>query len=274
MKKIIVLIISGALLLSSGIAIGSSINGDYKGNPIVKVSLQGKEIPAQDVPAQIVDGRTLVPLYYLQSMGYDLSWDQTTYTVTVKQKRDKLSENKSARENLLNAVKGSVGIIYTYDKNNRPLKQGTGFIINGDGLMVTNHHVMQDSDHAVFTVQNKSYTFYKGDFDNGDADIFGVVLSKLPGHNNEAFTYLHYTTEHPTSGTKVLAFGYPKQTFSMSDGIVDSGVGYTIVHTATTESGSSGSPLIDDYGDVVGIVKADKMAIPMDNVQININSLK
>lgn len=82
MKKIIA---SAALIfvLLAGTVSGSSINGEYKGNPIVKVKSNGKALETGEVPAMIHDGNTLVPISLLRQLGATVTWEPETYSVNV-----------------------------------------------------------------------------------------------------------------------------------------------------------------------------------------------
>lgn len=79
--------IAAVLLLSTliaGTVSASTINGDYKGNPIVKVRANGVLVDS-DVPAQIIDGSTLLPLRAVaNAVGAELIWNQDTYSVDLK----------------------------------------------------------------------------------------------------------------------------------------------------------------------------------------------
>lgn len=81
-KKIIALVV--VLMLFAGVVSASSINGDYKGNPIVKVTSKGKQLEVDEVPAHIIDGHTLVPISLLRQLGASVTWDTNSYTVDVK----------------------------------------------------------------------------------------------------------------------------------------------------------------------------------------------
>lgn len=75
---------AASLLLIAGTASASSLNGNYKGDPIVKVMNNGKALTVEDVPAVVHDHRTLVPLYMLKQMNMDVQWNQDNYTVELK----------------------------------------------------------------------------------------------------------------------------------------------------------------------------------------------
>jgi hypothetical protein len=80
-KKISILAI--ILFLFCSTVFASSINGDHKGNPIVKVLNNGVEVVADDTPAMIVENRTLVPIYLLKKLGVSVDWNQDNYSVNV-----------------------------------------------------------------------------------------------------------------------------------------------------------------------------------------------
>lgn len=71
-------------LLFAGVVSASSINGDYKGNPIVKITSNGKALELDEVPPMIYDGHTVVPISLLRQLGASVTWDPTTYGVDVK----------------------------------------------------------------------------------------------------------------------------------------------------------------------------------------------
>jgi S1-C subfamily serine protease len=66
-----------------------------------------------------------------------------------------------ADENLVELVKKTkpaVVFIQTFDKDNKPLGQGSGFFVNNKGHIVTNHHVLEGAYRAtVKTLSGKEY---------------------------------------------------------------------------------------------------------------------
>ncbi|MGG1552479.1 stalk domain-containing protein [Paenibacillus ferrarius] len=82
-KKKLLIGTAALLLCFAGAVKAASLNGDYAGNPIVKVLFGGKELQVEDVPGVIQDGRTLVPLYLLKQTGASVNWDPDKYAVDV-----------------------------------------------------------------------------------------------------------------------------------------------------------------------------------------------
>jgi hypothetical protein len=100
MKKKIATAFS-VLLLSCSVANASSINGDFEGNPIVKVTSNGQDLKFDDVPAINYKGRTMVPIYLLNQLGAETKWDENTYSVNVKldSKIDVATQKNADKEN-------------------------------------------------------------------------------------------------------------------------------------------------------------------------------
>jgi hypothetical protein len=92
MKKKI-LLLATMLMLIAGVVSASSLNGDYKGNPIVKVMSNGKQLESDEVPAMIYDGHTVVPISLLRQIGASVTWDANTYSVDVKFPQSTTSPN-------------------------------------------------------------------------------------------------------------------------------------------------------------------------------------
>ncbi|MGG3471420.1 stalk domain-containing protein [Neobacillus pocheonensis] len=110
-KKILAL--TAALMLFAGVVSASSINGDYKGNPIVKVTSNGKQLETDEVPAMIYDGHTVVPISLLRQLGASVSWDQDTYSVDVKLPTEK--QNAASVDNSI-SIKKLVIILDAYKR--------------------------------------------------------------------------------------------------------------------------------------------------------------
>ena len=139
---------------------------------------------------------------------------------------------------------------------------GSGFILTSDGYIVTNYHVVGDAQ----TIQ---VTLYSGDtydaqYVGGDED-YDIAVIKIEATGLQAVTLGN--SEELNVGDHVLAIGNPlgELTFSMSGGMVSSvnrtinvdGTPFNMIQTdASINPGNSGGPLLNSYGEVVGIVSA------------------
>jgi S1-C subfamily serine protease/predicted RNA-binding Zn-ribbon protein involved in translation (DUF1610 family) len=152
---------------------------------------------------------------------------------------------------------------------------GTGFFINDKGWVATNHHVIEhaNTDSVVKTEDGQSYKIAGVIADNDEYDLAIIELAEYPFQTT--ILDIGFTGDPPL-GEDMWAYGHPKNVeFSLTKGIV-SAVKRTermppemrafiqgrvhcpahfvwIQHDAKIDHGSSGGPLFDDNGRVMGI---------------------
>jgi len=80
-KKVIGIML--LMLFVSCTVSASSQHGSFEGNPVVKLFGDGTELKAVDVPAIIYKDRTMVPIYMLQQLGFEVEWNPANYSVHV-----------------------------------------------------------------------------------------------------------------------------------------------------------------------------------------------
>ena len=150
---------------------------------------------------------------------------------------------------------------------------GTGVIFTSDGCIVTNYHVLEGGrDCQVILDTGESYpAAYVG----GDADSDLAVL-KMEGQDLPAAQF--GDSDSLRVGDQVYAIGNPlgvELRGTMTDGIVSAierdvwvdNRTMTLIQTnAALNSGNSGGPLINEYGQVVGI-NVIKMTSDYSNVE-------
>jgi S1-C subfamily serine protease len=164
-----------------------------------------------------------------------------------------------AEENLpaiVKRIQPSVVVILTYDKNGKILGQGSGFFINDKGNVITNRHVLEGADRAeVKTANGKVFSVMKVLAEDKEGDLIRVSV-EIP---TSAVRSLSISASIPEVGEKVVVIGNPlglEQT--VSDGIVSAvreipAFGKLIQITAPISSGSSGSPVVNVKGEVIGV---------------------
>ena len=150
---------------------------------------------------------------------------------------------------------------------------GSGFILTKDGYIVTNHHVIADADSV-------KVTLYSGDtYDAtvvGSDEDYDIAVLKIDAEDLQAVTL--GDSSKLNVGDRVLAIGNPlgELTFSMSGGMVSSvnrtinvdGTPFNMIQTdASINPGNSGGPLLNSYGEVVGIVSAKYSSYSNESVE-------
>jgi serine protease Do len=139
---------------------------------------------------------------------------------------------------------------------------GSGFIIDPDGLVLTNHHVVAGADRITVTLADGRAL--RGDLVGTDPAL-DVALLRI--HGREPFPVAPLgDSDSLRVGQWVCAIGNPLGVFahSVTVGVVsflgrklfDQGLGAYIQTDAAISFGNSGGPLIDARGDVVGITTA------------------
>lgn len=141
----------------------------------------------------------------------------------------------------------------------RPDQQGggSGFIVREDGLVVTNHHVIEDADEIIVRLSDRRE--YLAELVGSDAETDVAVL-KIDAEDLPTLAYGDSSTLRP--GEWVIAIGSPfRFEQSVTAGIV-SAKGRSqaqqqyvpfIQSDVAINRGNSGGPLIDRNGQVVGI---------------------
>jgi len=148
---------------------------------------------------------------------------------------------------------------------------GAGVVVDGSGHAVTNWHVLRNA-HALramlYQRGRTSYTPMDGGLarflaENATSLIDADVVRADP-ELDVALIHLHTDTSHvpkpsmaddpPHVGERIFALGHPNESvWSLTSGVVSSVRAGLIQHDAALGTGSSGGPLLDARGRVVGI---------------------
>ncbi len=186
---------------------------------------------------------------------------------------DITTEKKTGEELSLNEiykkVKDSVvAILISMENGEEAEFSGSGFIISKDGYIISNHHVIEDAK-TVKVILSDGITEYSAKIVGSDAqsdlavlkvDATGLSAAQL-GDSDELEV-----------GETVAAIGNPygMELFStMHNGIVSAlnrkleigGTYMTLIQTnALINPGNSGGPLVNAYGQVVGITSSKLVA--------------
>ena len=149
-----------------------------------------------------------------------------------------------------------------FGQTTQSASSGSGFIITEDGYVVTNYHVISGASSVQVTLYNGDT--YDATVIGGDSD-YDVAVLKIEASGLQPVTLGE--SADVNVGDTVLAIGNPlgELTFSMSQGIVSScdrainvdGTPFNMIQVdCSINPGNSGGPLVNLYGEVVGIVSA------------------
>ena len=145
---------------------------------------------------------------------------------------------------------------------------GSGFVLNTDGVIVTNYHVIAEAQSASVTFANGDEIPVRGYVHlNHRKDI--ALLKIEPSAATTPLRPLPLFTGTPRKGSEVAAFGAPQGlSFSFSKSTVSAyrsaselrnsvgfpkDQGHWVQHAVPISGGSSGGPLVNKQGQVIGI---------------------
>ena len=190
------------------------------------------------------------------------------------------STNKGRHKNaaaIAKVANGAVVSIVMSDKEGHPIAQGSGFLISKDGRVVTNYHVIKSGRSAVIKLP-----------DGASFPVEGVLVSDkhrdvaiIKARGSNFRTLVLGDSDRLQVGEGVVAIGNPLSLEStVSNGIV-SGIrtveeegGKFLQITAPISPGSSGGPLFNMVGEVVGITTSHLVGGENLNFAIPINDVK
>ena len=173
---------------------------------------------------------------------------------------------------------------------NTGTSQGTGIIASSDGVILTNSHVINNSKKTKVKVILQDSSEYEASVKGYDKTS-DLALLKISAQNLPVAVFGN--ADEMQVGEKAYAIGNPggiQYAYSMTDGIIsalhrpitshsENGITYIQTNVAINP-GNSGGPLINDYGQVVGItsnkiIASEGMgfAIPINQTADIINQL-
>ena len=230
--RVVALILSCAVI-SAACGFGGAIlaqNGSRTG----KTTVQQSNCTATTVNVKKVDGQTLMS-------------PAEVYASTV---------------NSVVSINCSAVSTNIFGQQTESASSGSGFIYTADGYIVTNQHVVANASSINVTLYNGDT--YPATLVGSDSD-YDVAVLKIDAKDLPAVTLGSSTDVNV--GDTVMAIGNPlgELTFSMSQGIVScvnrainvEGTPFNMIQVdASINPGNSGGPLMNLYGEVVGIVSA------------------
>ncbi|MGD2099895.1 MAG: tetratricopeptide repeat-containing serine protease family protein [Desulfobacterales bacterium] len=157
---------------------------------------------------------------------------------------------------LVKSIQPAVATVVAFDVNNNVTNIGSGFFVNKYGHLITNHHVLIGKFGAkVRTADGSTYRVRSVVAESQETDLIKVSVDIPP----EKVRWLSVSDEVPPVAQKVVVVGSPMGLEqSVSDGIISSvreipGLGTFFQMSAPISPGSSGSPVVNMNGKVVGV---------------------
>ena len=164
---------------------------------------------------------------------------------------------------------------------------GSGFFISTDGYIITNNHVVGGAVTVDVFIGEERNSFKAKIVGTSECDDIAVLKIDLPVGG--AF-YFEFDEKNPVLGEDILAIGFPRgdEQITYLNGIVSkekaegsnqwSSIDYAFEHTAEILPGSSGGPIINESGKVIGVAYAgnsdrQEFGIPATVIKNTINEI-
>jgi len=225
---------------------------EFGANNIQPIQKQQKNYFQISTIAASVALFTVILTVYALIVGGFLSKKQSSdYT--------ELKREMSAIKNSQNQI--IKGISKNEKKKNNVLTpanfSGTGFAINNKGYFITSLHLVKGND-SIF-IENSSTDRLSARIVYTDTQLDIAVL-KIDSSDALKLKDLPYSFKSVESdlGENVFTLGYPSQDIVYGDGSISSStrLGDTNMYQISIplNPGNSGGPLIDEYGNIIGVV--------------------
>ena len=159
---------------------------------------------------------------------------------------------------LAKKARPSVLLLVVSDATGTEIATGTGFLISSDGKLITNHHVVENAASGLAKAENGGLFPIEGilaDDPTNDLVLLKLAAKDLP------FLFLNEKAKVEV-GNRVAVIGSPLGLEgTLSEGIVSALRDFTgeirmFQMTAAISPGSSGSPVLNTKGEVIGIASS------------------
>lgn len=164
----------------------------------------------------------------------------------------------------VNAQNAVIKNINNGSDNNNPTPHtvgnygATGFALTGNGFIATNYHVVKESD-SVYVQNSKGESFKaKVIYIDPSHDLAVLEITDSAFVKTSAVPYTFKETDSEL-GQDVFTIGYPREEAVYGSGYLSSNTGYrgdTVSYQVTipVNPGNSGGPVLDNKGNVIGII--------------------
>lgn len=262
MKNIFIIILalgvySGSVLAATiTLKSGRTIQGKIteRGNDYIRVNFRGVSLTYYLEDIEAIDGEKVTPLPIERE-------------VSLKPFSDRISASQ-----VFNEVAPATVVIIAYLPTG--VSQGSGFIVDARGVVVTNFHVVRGAERIVVKLKDGRTYPVTGIIDYSpqkDICVLKIDEINLP-------TVRLGDSANLNPGQKVLVVGAPMGLeYSITDGLF-SGVrrefGQRFIQfSAPISPGNSGGPLLDTSGKVIGVTTYTKIAGQNLNFAVPVNEV-
>jgi serine protease Do len=169
-------------------------------------------------------------------------------------------ELKKDIENLSSNQQSIWQALFSSEKKVVKRYSGTGFQLNDQGYFVTNHHLVKNCDTVLISNSTDSFIQFKATvvYSNSKADI-AIIKACCDSHFMFSMVPFSIQANEVDLGQEVFTLGYSKKDIVFGEGTINSLSGFkndTIAYETSVPAnpGNSGAPLLDEKGNLIGII--------------------
>lgn len=214
-----------------------------------------KHLPTMAVAASValltVIG-TLLTMDYLRSVENR----QFSYYRALKRDLDHIRQKQNSLSSAINLAPDVQPVRYS----------ATGFMITSNGYLVTNYHVIEGADSVYVETKTDEICRYKAkevySDKQRDLSILKITDPDFTSPVNLPFTF---KIREADLGEPVYTLAFPREDMVYGEGSVSSRTGFegdTMAYQISipVNPGNSGGPLLDEKGNVIGVITGKNMA--------------
>ena len=244
----------------------SDIAGDFVWNDPWELAQQCKLAQPGEFSGPLTRGE--VALISARALSAPMKGSQLTLGDSLSLVRQAEDDSTLTASQIYRKCSNAVFFLQSFEDKECQTPYGTasGFFISPDGIAVTNYHAVIDTAAGKITTNDgETYPITKILYGSTRDDVVIMQVSKTAesGHTTESFPYLELADQSSVHvGDTIYSLGAPLGlTDTFASGIVSNlsrklGSRTYIQMTVPTSSGSSGGPVVNAYGKVIGICSA------------------
>lgn len=168
-----------------------------------------------------------------------------------------MPSSSSSNTDIVDIVAQAEKCVFTiYVEKNGETGSGTGFFVNNTGIAISNYHVFDHNSKGIIEMTDKRRYNIKSILEASEVYDYVVFQVEAP---DTYFEYLKIAPSVPRKGESIFILGNPRLLEStLTTGIVSAirpqnNIDDLIQIDAAISPGSSGSPVMNNRGEVVGI---------------------
>lgn len=176
-------------------------------------------------------------------------------------------------------IEGITGATNKRNKAYAPANiEGTGFALNNKGYFITSYHMVKNADSVFVTNNVLDRASAKLVASEPSLDIAIYKIDNIDAIKDLAFPF-SFKDNTSEIGDKIFTLGYPRRDAVYGEGALSSMTGFNNDTTMYQISipvnpGNSGGPLMDEQGNIIGVIRGKQSSAEATGFAIKSNFIK